>query len=98
MPRRPTGRPPGRPVGSGAMLEREQRRLTVRLPATLYARLEAFAETAPGPRGPSQLAACVRDAIEHLLACPYIRQTATVPTHKLLAEEREGTTAESDEG
>jgi hypothetical protein len=80
MPRQPTGRPPGRPVGSGAVLEREQIRLTVRIPATLYDRMEAFAEGLHFTRGTPQLSGCVREALEHFLTCPHIRQTQTVHT------------------
>jgi hypothetical protein len=80
MPRHPTGRPPGRPVGSGAVLEREQVRLTVRIPTTLYDRLEAFAEGLHFTRGTPQLSGCVREALEHFLTCPYKRQTQTVHT------------------
>lgn len=80
MPRQPTGRPPGRPVGSGAVLEREQTRLTVRIPATLYDRLEAFAEGLHFTRGTPQLSGCVREALEHFLVCPQMWQTQNVHT------------------
>ena len=79
MPRKPTGRPPGRPVGSGAVLERDQVRLTVRIPQTLFDRLEAYAEGRHFTRGTPQLAGAVRDALEHFLTCPYSWQTETVP-------------------
>lgn len=76
MPRRPTGNPRGRPRGSGVL--GEQTRLTVRIPSELYDRLEAFAEGRSFSRGTPQLAGCVRDALEHYLACPYKRQTKNV--------------------
>ena len=70
MPRQPTGRPRGRPKGSGEL--GEQTRLTVRIPLALYERLQAFAEGRVYTRGAPQLAICVREAIEEYLAC---RQT-----------------------
>ena len=73
MPRKPTGRPRGRPVGTGKL--GEQTRLTVRIPLELYTRLEAFAETRRYTRGTPQLAECVREALEQYLAQPHNRQT-----------------------
>ena len=70
MPRQPTGRPRGRPKGSGEL--GEQTRLTVRIPLALYERLQAFAEGRVYTHGAPQLAICVREALEEYLAC---RQT-----------------------
>jgi hypothetical protein len=47
MPRRPTGTPRGRRLGIGD----EAPRLTVRFPPAVFARLQAFVDTATGPRG-----------------------------------------------
>lgn len=83
MPRKPTGRPTGRPVGSGRLglgTQDEHTRLTVRIPNTLYTRLEAFAEGRSYSRGTPQLAGCVRALLEHALACPYKRQTQSITT------------------
>lgn len=76
MPRHATGRPRGRPVGSGSL--GEQARLTVRIPVDLFNRLKAYAEGRAYTRGAPQLARCVREAIEHYLACPHKRQTRTI--------------------
>ena len=74
MPRQPTGRPVGRPKGSTKL--GEHTRLTVRIPTALYDRLEAYADGRSFARGGSpQLPACVREALEHYLACPQKRQT-----------------------
>lgn len=73
MPRKPTGRPRGRPVGTGKLGE-EIVRLTVRLPADLYARLDAFAAGRAYRRGEAHLSDCARDALEHFLVCPHKRQ------------------------
>src|SRR5215470_10847819 len=73
MPRKPTGNPRGRPKGTGRL--GEQTRLTVRIPQTLYTRLEAFAEGRSYTRGTPQLAVCVREALEHYLSGTYKRQT-----------------------
>lgn len=80
MPRKPTGRPNGRPMGSGTLglSDHEQHaRLTLRIPAALYARLTAFAAGRSFTRGTSQLAGCVRALLEHGLSCPYKRQTGS---------------------
>jgi hypothetical protein len=61
MPRQPTGRPRGRPKGSGEL--GEQTRLTVRIPLALYERLQEFAEGRVYTRGAPQLAVCVREAL-----------------------------------
>ena len=83
MSRHATGRPPGRPPGSGRL--GKVKRVTVQLPEALYVRLDAYAEGRSVARGGSpQLPACVREAIEHYLSCPQKRQpqpqavTATV--------------------
>ena len=67
MPRQPSGKPRGRPTGTGTL--GEQTRLTVRIPTELYHRLEAFAERRRYTRGTPQLSGCVRDALEHYLVC-----------------------------
>lgn len=77
MPRKPTGRPTGRPPGSGRLGEIQ--RLSLRIPTELYARLEAFAEGRSSTRGTPQLAGSVRALLEHALACPYKRQTKSIP-------------------
>ena len=61
MPRQPTGKPRGRPKGSGEL--GESQRLTVRIPLALYERLTAFAEGRSYTRGTPQLAICVREAL-----------------------------------
>jgi hypothetical protein len=79
MGRIPTGRPKGRPKGTGRL--GEVVRLTVRIPEDLYARFVAFAEGRSYLRGDPQLSDCARDAIAHYLACPDKRLTrkSTVP-------------------
>jgi hypothetical protein len=77
MPRKPTGNPRGRPIGSGTL--GQQTRLTVRVPTDLYDRLEAYAEGRSYVRGTPQLARCVREALEHYLICPNKRQTRITP-------------------
>jgi len=53
MPRTPTGRPTGRPKGSGLVLtEADQVRLTVRLERSLYDRLDTYAAGRTYHRGP----------------------------------------------
>lgn len=74
MPRKPSGRPRGRPVGTG-MLGEHTRRLTFRIPMPLYDQLLAFAEGVRYTRGDPELARTLRDALEHFLTCPYKRQT-----------------------
>lgn len=74
MSKHATGRPPGRPPGSGRL--GKVKRLTVHLPEALYARLAAYAEGRSSARGDApQLPACVREALEHYLVCPQKRQT-----------------------
>ena len=74
MARHATGRPPGRPPGSGRL--GKVKRVTVTLPEALYVRLEAYADGRSVARGGSpQLPACVREAVEHYLTCPQKRQT-----------------------
>jgi hypothetical protein len=77
MPRQPTGNPRGRPVGSGTL--GPQTRFTVRIPTSLFDRLEAYAEGRSYTRGTPQLARCVREAIEHYLVCLNKRQTRNIP-------------------
>jgi hypothetical protein len=86
MPRPPTGRPRGRPAGSGQLGEEGtgHKRLTVRLPVELYDALEALAEREHYTREAPELARTVRTALEHYLACPHRRQTGIVP-HTVLA-------------
>jgi len=81
MPRQPTGRPVGRPKGSGLLGEEGQghKRLTVRLPSALYDALEAIAEQEHDTREAPELARTVRGALEHYLACPQRRQTENAP-------------------
>jgi hypothetical protein len=81
MPRTPTGRPVGRPKGSGRLGEEGQghKRLTVRLPSALYDALEAVAEREHDTREAPELARTVRNALEHYLACPQRRQTEKAP-------------------
>jgi hypothetical protein len=63
-----TGRPRGRPRGSGQLGEEGQghKRLTVRLPTELYDALETVSYTREHP----DLAQTVRAALEHYLTCP----------------------------
>jgi hypothetical protein len=82
MSRHATGRPPGRPPGSGRL--GKVKRVTVQLPEALYVRLDAYAEGRSSARGDvPQLPACIREALEHYLVCPQKRQTppraVTVP-------------------
>jgi len=86
MPRKTTGRPVGRPPGSGQLGEEGtgHKRLTVRLPTELYDALEALAEHEHYTREAPELARTVRTALEHYLACPHRRQTRSVP-HASLA-------------
>jgi hypothetical protein len=77
MPRKPTGRPRGRPPGSGQL--DNPTRLTVWMHGETYARLEAYADGRHYHRGEPQLSACVRELLEHALACPYKNQTQNIP-------------------
>ena len=82
MPRKPTGRPRGRPLGSGVLglgTQDDQRRLALRVPTALYARLEAFAAGRHGHRGSPQLARCVREALTEYLDRHTKRQTENIP-------------------
>jgi predicted transcriptional regulator len=81
MPRKPTGRPRGRPPGSGQLGEegRGHKRLTVRIPTELYDALEAVAEQEHYTREAPELARTVRRALEHYLSCPHRRQTGIAP-------------------
>ena len=65
MPRKATGRPAGRPTGTGHLDNPE--RITVALPGAMVTRLEAC-------RHGRKLSACVRELLEHALTCPK-RQT-----------------------
>ena len=79
MARQPTGNPRGRPKGSGH-LEANQTRLTVRMPDSLLARLEAYEAGRTSVRGTTpRLSRVVRQAVEHFLVCPNKRQTRTLP-------------------
>jgi predicted transcriptional regulator len=88
MPRKPTGRPRGRPPGSGQLGDEGtgHKRLTVRLPSALYDALEAVAEREHYTRDAPELARIVRTALEHYLTCPHRRQTGIVP-HTNLAHD-----------
>ena len=90
MPRKPTGRGRGRPLGSGQLgIEGiDQKRLTIRLPMSLYEALEALAGQEHYTREEPDMARCVREALEHYLACPHRRQTKNVP-HVSLADNRQ---------
>jgi hypothetical protein len=72
MPRKPTGRPRGRPPGSGQL--DHPKRLNVWLGGETYARLEAYADGRSFARGTPAVAVCARQAIEHFLACPQKHQ------------------------
>jgi len=77
MPRKPTGRPPGRPLGSGHL--DNPKRITVWLSGETYAKLEAYADGRHYHRGEPQLAVCMRELLVHALACPYKNQTQNIP-------------------
>jgi hypothetical protein len=84
MPRTPTDNLRGRPKGSGRLTPAQtgaeaQTRVTVRLPTTLYDRLEAFTAGCHVPCGSPQLARCVREALEEYLERHSKRQTANSP-------------------
>src|SRR5215831_2257651 len=74
-----TGNPRGRPKGSGLRLGAQQTRVTIRIPQALYDRLDAYAAGRHFTRGTTQLADCVRELLEHALACPYKRQIKNIP-------------------
>src|SRR5215831_10165156 len=75
MPRQPTGRPRGRPAGSGHLGEEGQghTRLTVRIPQQLYDDIKDITYTTEAP----DMAQTVRHALEHYLS--YKRQTGNAP-------------------
>jgi hypothetical protein len=77
MPRQPTGRPRGRPSGSGQLGEEGigHIRLTTRIPKELYDALQAISYTREAP----DLAQTIRLALEHYLTCPQRRQTSKAP-------------------
>ena len=77
MPRKPTGRPAGRPKGSGQL--EGARRITVWLTGEVYDTLHTYAEGRHYHRGDPELAACVRELLAHALACPYKNQTENIP-------------------
>jgi hypothetical protein len=77
MPRKPTGRPRGRPAGTGQL--NNPKRITVWLPGDVYAKLEAYADGRHYHRGEPQLAVCMRELLMHALACPYKQQTHNIP-------------------
>ena len=77
MPRKPTGRPSGRPPGSGQLAD--ARRITVWLTGEVYDKLHTYAEGRHYHRGDPELAACVRELLAHALACPYKNQTKNIP-------------------
>ena len=86
MPRTPTGRPVGRPPGSGQLGVEGQghKRLTVRLPSALYHALEAVTYTREAP----DLARTVRTALEHYLVCPQRQQIGNVLPMSVLHREQ----------
>jgi hypothetical protein len=77
MPRKPTGRPRGRPAGTGQL--NNPKRITVWLPGDVYDKLEAYADGRHYHRGEPQLAVCMRELLMHALACPYKQQTQNIP-------------------
>lgn len=77
MPRKPTGRPAGRPRGTGQLAD--ARRITVWLTGEVYDKLHTYAEGRHYHRGDPELAACVRELLTHALACPYKSQTENIP-------------------
>ena len=97
MPRKPTGRGRGRPLGSGQLGEEGtgHKRLTVRLPTELYDALEAVAAREHYTREAPELARTVRTALEHYLACPHRRQTGIVPYTSLAHNGQTGNTPET---
>lgn len=92
MGRIPTGKPKGRPKGTGRLGEHVTR-LTVRIPDDLYQRFAAFADGRTFHRGDTQLADSVRDALAHYLACPHKRQTrnGTVSSYDTIEQTTNGT-------
>src|SRR2546430_576156 len=74
MAKNPTGRPRGRPPGTGFLGE-QTTRYTFRLPSALIDRLEAFAAERTFTRGTPKLAGCVREALEEYLTRHNKRQT-----------------------
>jgi hypothetical protein len=82
MPRKPTGKPRGRPLGSGEL--GEQTRLTVRIPTKLYDRLVEHAEGRTFTRGAPKLAGCVREALEHYLVPINGRQQTYLVTKRTI--------------
>jgi hypothetical protein len=77
MPRKPTGRPRGRPAGTGQL--DNPKRITVWLRGETYDKLESYADGRHFHRGEPQLASCMRELLEHALACPYKNQTQNIP-------------------
>ncbi len=97
MPRKPTGRGRGRPLGSGQLGEEGtgHKRLTVRLPRELYDALEAAAEQEHYTREAPDLARTMRIALEHYPACPHRRQPRSVPHARLAHNGQTGNTLEA---
>jgi hypothetical protein len=99
MARQPTGTPRGKHQGSGRLTPTQtvaetQIKVTVWLPTVLYDRLEALAVGRHFHRGSSQLARCVREALEEYLDrhsnqqrenIPLARRHKTRQTHKMTA-------------
>jgi hypothetical protein len=99
MARQPTGTPRGKPQGSGRLTPTQtvaeaQIKVTVWLPTVLYDRLEALAGGRHFHRGSSQLARCVREALEEYLDrhsnqprenIPLASRHKTRQTHKMTA-------------
>jgi hypothetical protein len=81
MARKPTGRPRGRPAGSGQL--DNPKRITVWLKGETFDKLESYADGRHYQRGAPQLASCVRELLEHALACPYKYQTKNIPSQEV---------------
>jgi hypothetical protein len=84
MARQPTGTPRGKPKGSGRRTPTQtvaeaQVKVTVWLPIILYDRLEALAVGRHFHRGSSQLARCVREALEEYLDRHRNQPRANIP-------------------
>jgi hypothetical protein len=83
MPRTPTGRPRGRPKGSGIMGDV---RLALRLPSALTQQLTTYAKARSDAGLPrSSVSDVCRDALEHWFACPNIRRTKKALSQQALS-------------